>query len=694
MSISLVGGFRLHIGMLEDNITPVAPNLSEVAVAARLISAWLLVTALLAAGCGGGGGHVDLAADGLGDALPSVDELTRGTSGLMHVSGEDYVRQHGGQVENTDLVLTYVPPELVGGGPTGPGPETHLAYAVYAIDGAAEQPLTLEVKVGYDNEAVYWLGFADWQGRTWNFSDGYHYGSVLTGIEDLPGGAERFVSPEGRVALAVVLLDENVPLRIHFVEVTTATEVQDLTASTDRWDGVHLTWEGDDNADGYHLYRRPTIIPDDAWEQVTDDPISGFAEEYLDTTALGGLEYEYRLSVGFWRLVQGLPRWFWSEGTTTIGKRHLSHLNVDLTAYWPANMYKYLAFFQTPTAAPQTISAQQTTSYPPGDGWIAYSEATEGFGGIELGSLEQFGSPFTLYQEEDLDNQTLCMLYSNSAGLFSHVATITPEGEAAWETPVTVREAGPHLLGVIRMPRRIGAVTWNQTLGRIELVDSIDMMGRDWYPFDPDGIAWHVVGERVPDGNLDLRYFGGGERITYRERDTGEIVCYEREGTWKDISPGIVCGPGPTSRVVINGFGLPGYAIIYLTPDGKRIKMLRQNNTGDWLTFEIVDLVIAKGESTISEFALLTSDEVSWQNYLAYVLDGELYVRYTEYASFASFDNPALVDDAPGIHDLRVIRLGSGENWTSLKFVTYLSDGPGGQQRLNFRDMDIARLPQ
>lgn len=653
----------------------------------------IVVTALVAVGCGGGGGHVDLAADGLGALLPSVDELARGTSGLMHVSGEDYVRQHGGQVENTDLVLTYVPPELVGGGPTGPGPETHLAFAVYAIDGAGEQPLTLEVKVGYDNDAVFWLGFADWQGRTWNFSNGHQHGSVLMGIEDLPGGAERYVSPEGRIALAVVLLEEYVPLRIHFVEVTTATEVEGLTAGTDRWDGVQLTWQGDDNADGYQLYRRPTIVPDDVWEQVTDDPIEGYTEDFLDTTVLGGLEYEYRLSVGFWRLVDGTPRWFWSNGVTAVGKRHLSHLDADFTVYWPANMYKYLTFFQVPIEAPQIIRAQQTTSYPPGDGWIVYDEATEGFSGIELSSLEQFGSPFALYQEEDIDNQELTMLYSTSAGLYSHLATITAEGDVTWETPVLVREAGPHLLGVIRMPRRIGAVSWNPVLSRIELVDSIDMMGRDWYPFDPDGIAWHVIGDRVPDGTLDLRYFGGGERITFRERDTGEIVSYKRSGDWDDISPGIVCGPGPTTRIVLNGFGLHGYAIIYLTPDGKRIKMLRQSSSGDWLIHEIVDLVIAKGESTISEFALLTSEEVSWQNYLAYVLDGELHLRYTEYASFASFDNPVLVDDADGIHDLRVIKIGAGENWTSLKFVTYLSDGPDGQTRLNFRDMDTARLP-
>lgn len=650
-----------------------------------------LVALFAATGCGGNSGHADLAPPGLDGSLPTLDELDRETSGYISVTGQEYVRQHGGEIEGTDLVLTYIPPELPGGGSTGGEPDAQLAYAVYAVAAAGEEPLTLEVRVGYDNDAVFWLGFADWQNRTWDFSNGYHYDSVLMGIEDLPGGVEQSVSLEGRIGVALLVLEEQVPLRIHFVEVTTATEIEDFAASTDRWDGIELTWRGDSSADGYMLYRRPAEEPDILWDQLAEDPLSKYLEEFLDGTAAGGVDYEYRLSTGFMRQVEGVPEWFWSDGETAVGKRRASQVGIDAGEYWPVNMYHYLSFFYAPAEAPLAIEALRSTSYPPDDGWVAYDETTPGFGGFELSSLAGFGRPFATHQLEGIDNPAVTLLFSLDSGVVSQVATITPEGDVTWESPTWIREPGQHLLGVVRMPRRIGALTWNPSLSRIELVDSIDMYGRDWYEFEPDDIPWHVVGDRIPDGRVEGRYFGGGERITFREQVTGEIVSYERKGEWQDISPGIVSAPGPTMRMALNGFGLPGFAVIYLAPDGKRIKMVRQDSSGTWLTHEIVDLVIAKGESTISEFALLTGAEISYENYLVYVLDDQLYLRYTEYASFYGLDSPVLVDDAPGIRDLDVLRVGAGENWSSLKFVTYITDGSDGTPVVNYRDMDLAR---
>jgi len=655
---------------------------------------WLTVLWLLGA-CGGNqpGTTVTPKLSTTDQALPAPAELARESSAYLYVQGSQFLDQYGGQVINTDLVLTYPPVEPE----AGDGAAPHFAYAIYSIQGIEEHALTLEVRIDQSNEAYFWLGVADWTNNTWDFTLGSRHTTLLANLENVAGGLDNLLGPKDQIAVAVVLIEEDVALNIDYLRVTTAEEVTNLTATDDRWDSVELDWDELDEADGYHVYRRPAGDDEAEWELLTTDTLGRYQSAFSDTTAPGGIELDYRVSAGIQQFVQGLPEWFWSPGTTVTGLRQVTEAGPMLepfTEYWPACMWNKLSFFYRPASQPDTVEGLRNLDYPPGRDWIHYDTDTTGYADFTLSSLDGFGTPYYLYQLDSRDNTALTVFYSTVEGVFAQVAAIAESSEVSWHDPLLIRSEGNHLLGAVKLPRSIGCITWNTAAERIELVDSQDMTGTLWYEFDPDEIGWHVVGGRQPDGSrIDFRYFGGGERITFRERDTGQAVCYKRSGLWNDISPGIEVGPGPVVRFALTGLSLPGYAMMYLTPDQKRIRLLRQPSGGSWLTAEIEDVIIAKGDSRISEFQLMTSEEVSYQNYLVYVQDGVLKLRYTESPRLTGMEYDLLLDDvSENIRAIDIIKTGTGENWSTLDYVTYISDGADGPV-LNFRNLNQIAKP-
>lgn len=645
----------------------------------------LLASLALLGSCGGGASSAPLTASG---GLPAPAGLARVTSGVQHLSGNEFYRQHGGSIAGSDLILTYTPPA------EGAEDPKYLSYAIYVLGAIDEQPLTLEVKVQPGSETEFWVGVVDWPTLSWDFTLGTQHSTLELAVADLPGGPERVISGDQMLAVAVVLVDDSAPLTINFVEVTTISEVSGLEATTDDPDGIGLAWDADDSANGYHVYRRPASTVEDIWEQLTDDPLGVYESEYFDASVLESVEYEYRVTKGTRKVVSGEPTWFWSAGAVTLGKRQatvISYPMGDFTDYWPANLWNYMSVFYVPFGAEHRVEGLRNTTYPPEGDWLHYGGETLGYAHFSLPVLAGFRLPFAVFQQEALNNTALTMVATMDDGVWSQVATVTPEGLINWEEPLQIRDAGQHLLGLLKMPRRIGAVTWNIDEARIELVDSIDTHGRDWFEFDPEA-SRHLIGDRMPEGPVECRFFGSGERVTYRERNTGLVACYIRDGNWVDISPELEVAAGPVMRFVLIGV-VPGYGLVYLTPDHKRIRMLRQTTAGVWLTNEIEELVIAKGDSTISEFQLMMSEEVSYQNYLVYVQDGNLYCRYTEYASLAGLDNDFTIDEAGDVRDISVVNVGSGEQWENRRYVLYVSNNEQGEPRLHFRDLDEARQP-
>lgn len=653
---------------------------------------WLLGLLCVAAivfpnGCGGGA-HGLTARVGAPTGLPPAAELARVTSGTQQVSGADYYRQFGGTVEGSDLVLTYTPPAEATEG------SKYMSYAIYAVSTLDEQPLTVEISIPSENEAEYWVGVMDWPELRWDFSLGTQHNKLEMALEDLPGGREHALSPDQTLAVAVVLVDDSAPLTVNFVEVTTISEVSGLEATTDDPFGIALGWDTDEDAKGYHVYRRPAGSGEDDWSQLTEDPLNVYESEYFDDSVEQSVEYEYRVTKGTLEFVSGAPLWFWSAGAVALGKRQATVVDYPMdnfTEYRPANLWNYMSVFYSPFGADHLLEGLRNTSFPPDGDWVHYGGETLDYAHFSMPVLTGFRLPFDVFQEDTLNNPTLTMVASTDDGVWSQVATITPEGLINWEEPVQVRQGEQYLLGLLKMPRRIGAVTWNTALNRIELVDSIDNRGRDWFEFDPEATR-QMVGNRMPEGPVECRYFGSGERITFRERDTGLVACYIRDVGWSDISPDLEVAQGPVMRFVLLG-PAPGYGLVYLTPDHKRIRMMRQTAAGEWLTNEIEELEIAKGDSSFSEFQLLMSEEISYQSYLIYVRDGNLYFSYTEYATLAGLDHEYPIDESGDVRDVSTISVGSGDEWENRHYVLYVSDNDLGEPQLHFRDLDEARLP-
>jgi hypothetical protein len=623
--------------------------------------------------------------------LPQLAGFPRLVASYQELPGADYLYQYGGAVDGTSLVLTYDPD--VQSEPPEPVRPVPPAFAVYTLSSGGDPVAALEVRVSADNDVNYWLAFFDWQRQVWDFSPGTFPDTAQVDPDSFGPGCEHYVSSENAIAVAIVLHDATAPLTIQYLKLTTNAEVTELTASTDRWDGIMLTWSADDDARAFRVYSRPSDAPEEPWQLLTLEPLGMHAHQYFDSRAEGGVFVDYRVTTGIQPAIYGMPTWHWSPGVTISGKRWPDSLDQQLggadpvAAYFPANMYNRLSFFYIPADSPQTVEGVSNTEYPPGGSWTVFGAGVVGNGQLELIAENEWPPPFDLRMSATHNNQAITLSYTTINGTYAQIVTNTPEGGATWNDPVMVRPPGQYLLGILSLPKQLAVVTWNSELSRIELRDSIDMYGQYWYEFDPDHIPRQVVGSRRPAGQVELRLLSSGERVTFIEAGTSEIVCYEFKGVWINDSPGITAAAGPTVRIALNGSSLQGIALAYLAPDSTRVKLVRRSGGGTWLIYEKEDIVIAKGGATISEYKLLTADDVSYNNYIVYVIDGQLFMRHTGYAQLLYWSEPILIDDAGGIHELDVIKVGTGDDWSTIDFVTYLSADESGIDRINYRNL-------
>lgn len=623
--------------------------------------------------------------------LPQLAGFSRLTASCQEIPGADYTFQNGGEVDGTSLVLTFDPD--VQADPPEPALPVPPAFAVYMLSSGGNPVAALEVRVSAGNQVRYWLALYDWQRQVWDFAPGTFPDTAQIDPDSFGPGCEHFVSPENAMAVAIVLHDPTAPLTIQYLKLTTNAEVTELTASIDRWDGVLLTWSADDDARAFRVYSRLSDAPETPWQLLTLEPLGMHAHQYFDSSAEGGVLVDYRVTTGIQPAIYGMPTWHWSPGVTISGKRWPDSLDQQLggadpvAAYFPANMYNRLSFFYIPADSPQTVEGVSNTDYPPCGSWTVFGAGVVGDGQLELIAENEWPPPFDVRMSTTHNNQALTLAYSTTDGTYAQIVANTPEGDATWNDPVLVRSPGQYLLGILGLPKQLALVTWNCDLSRIELRDSIDMYGQYWYEFDPDHIPRQVVGSRRPNGQVELRRLSTGERVTFIEAGTSEIVSYEFKSAWLDDSPGITAAASPTVRIALNGSSLQGIVLAYLAPDSKRIKLVRRSGGGTWLIYEKEDIVIAKGGATISEYKLLTADDVSYDNYIVYVIDGQLFMRYTGYAQLLNWSEPILVDDAGDIHDIDVIKVGTGDDWSTIDFVTYLSADESGIDRINYRNL-------
>jgi len=239
------------------------------------------------------------------------------------------------------------------------------------------------------------------------------------------------------------------------------------------------------------------------------------------------------------------------------------------------------------------------------------------------------------------------------------------------------------------MPRRLGAIVYNKSNGLLELVDSADINGRIWYEYDPETYPWMMIGNYKPDGQVHFEEYGVDPMICFRESSSGNLAFLEFDyGGWIDSSPdNVACAPGPVMVTSSAPLGLPVMRVFYITPQRDELRAIERDIYGTWQVDDTELVVAAEPGSEITEFALFTSGQTSYESYLVYNIGGELIAMRCTSTSFNGWTEQQVLDDAGTCRDLRIVKVGTGETWDSHHYASYIKDGEGDTKLICFRDL-------
>jgi hypothetical protein len=657
---------------------------------------WMIGAAVVVSGCASGSGALQqLAAPApqpaVPGALPSPSELRQASSAL-HLAGSQCLDQRGGEPSGTELVFAADDdPKDTSAIPQG------FYFAVYAFSQPPQTTAAVTLRFSSNYQNPVWLACANWERDTWDLSPSSFFSNAGYSFGDDPQGISRFISPAGMLAVAVLIPSPNYAVHLQSVDLMIPDTLTGLTASDDRWDGILLNWDQSDDCDGYMILRR-TLEQDGPgpWAKLIEDPISRFTSEYMDQNTEGIFDYEYSVQKVYRLFIGNTERLYYGPGALDIGHRQVTSAVAGPlmpVAYWPTSFYNRFALFWTPYNGPG-IRGIANNSYPVDNNWNAVNYLG-GAPDLELLQEDGLAPAFGLIEGQELNNTVITIGYSTADGLFTQVGDITSDGAAEWSEPVKVRDAGSYFLGFLQLPRRLGALSWNLELQRMELVDSIDLHGRYWYEFQPEDFPWMLVDDRQPAGPVDCSYFIAGEIVSFMDVATNQLVILEHgNNQWFDLSPGVACSPG--AKVV--WLTSPGYpsslSVVYIDDQHRRLRLARTRYTGEWLLNEIEDLFIAKGSEQLGEFALFTTGESSYMNYLVYTVNGQLFMMYSNHPGLQLMGSPQLVDDSTDVAGLKLLRVGTPPGgYSSSVLATYFSEDQDGVTRLNFRDLQMLLPP-
>lgn len=656
-----------------------------------------LICVALATSCSGQSGRTllgeqaDLPASPR-NGIPAPSQLPRGVSSIAELDGLACQLSQGAQPSLTEAGLQLRAPAVVESPFKG-------AFAIYVFNGLARTPATVRLELKSQFKADCWVGLASWKRNCWDWTPGAFKASPTLAPSDYEGQPGEYLSLDGRFAIVVVLNDDIEPVIVKKLKITTTDEIESLTATDSRWDGIRLDWSGPAEADGYRIFRRPAGSAD--WQAaagITGQPLDGFEDHYRDIVPPANAQYEYLVQAGFHLPVLGEMRWFWSAGLTAVGSRAgwaTDGTSLGATSQFAVNLGNRLSFFYTPGGSTSDLQILSAGTYPALNEWTHYGP---GDGGMDTGPLstsQQFlPAPVAVLSESTTNNPLVTTGYSNADGAFIQVATIDQQNQPLFETPVRLRESESdiHILGLTKVPiKSIMALLWNGNANRLELMQSFDEFGRVWFVFDPEQAPWQIVTNQVPEGRVDLRVLGFPIYVSFAEQSSHTcVVMYLNDG-WHNVSPGITCAPGPQSRgITMEGFQ-PAKALLYTTEDRSQIRVLR-NVANEWQLGDGNETVAVQAPtgSSIGEFDSYTLGEQSFDNYLVYTIAGQLFFSHSSDSPLRMWSEPILLDPATDCHDVQILLNGSDENSTTYLVATYLSQDASGITRINFRDLRLA----
>lgn len=610
--------------------------------------------------------------------LPAPDQLPRAVSSATKFNGADAVVTVHCGLDDTNLLLR--PPDAEAA--------TRLTYAIYVFEGLEQIPPAVVSSTGSNEQSQIWVALADWQAQRWRFVPGFfmtHPGAVLA---ELGGNPNRFVSEDGRLAIAYVLHECPATVNLRSVELAVPPPVENLAATTNRWDSVRLSWDADDKSEGYRVYRR---VADSlgGFELLTDEPLERYDTQFEDFKAFSLAQYEYRVASSRHYQIRGIGHTFWNSGVSTIGYRRQAELDIEdsVAMHWPANLSNYLSFFYVTAGQEDEPSIARATTYPPGEGWDIEHSGDNNFGLFDLAGQPNMGTvPFVCQQGSEVNNALITVGYSNALGAFVQVGTVATDGTLDWEEAVELRDAPQtHMLGFARHGAVLLAFKWNEATQRIETMLSQDGAGRSWFEYDPD--SWMNITSRRPEGGIQASSLWSVMSVCFRESGSSQaVVIQDSPEEWQDISPGIAVRGQPQMHTGRVNIFEAVTALFHIPADGSSIVCLPRKG-GAWLTGQerVIGSSVGGG---ITELSMYAQPEGSTNSYVAWAEDGNVWFSHGTDQAFLDWSEPQLIDDTGVCSDLRVLFVGTDPEWlTNYVFVAYLRTLEDGTRQLTYRDM-------
>ncbi|MCC7476888.1 hypothetical protein IT575_00390 [bacterium] len=571
--------------------------------------------------------------------------------------------------------------------------DSATAYAIYNLPIDAST-VAVVVRMSSDYKVPNYVVMGDYQNLRWDFGIGKYYGTFTILLDTLPGGRQRWINSENMLTLGLVMHGNTGRNSINALEIVRTADVTDLSATIDRYDGIKLSWTLPEDLDAIKVERR-AASSSDPWELLTPESLDYLTVKYMDTSAQPPLPYEYRVSTGLMVTTATGQVACWSPGVTTTGQR--SGIVVDgglnkPTSYIPANLYKYMSFFYQTEDTPSEVQAIKSDSYPPANGW-AFLDSTAGIGTSELSGIEGLGLPFNLHQNEMVNAPFTTLGFSKADGTYMQLITATQSGLVSFDEPFKMLPADSHFFGFVELPRSLGAVYWDETQQQLEMLQSWDEIGTDWRQENEMPASWHVIDTRKPDGPIYMESKIAEPHISYRDAATGALVCKFLSGSWQDEAPVGLKGFRPEIRQVMSESLLPGKALFWIPEDRSSVDMLIQSFPGDWMPETHVQLNAANaGEAgEITEFDVYTGGVPSWDNYLVFIQGGHAYLLHSGASNLSAWSSPILIDGGGTCSNLKLIVVGSADDFSFKLFATYLLEDGLGHSQICFRDMGVLK---
>ncbi len=600
------------------------------------------------------------------------------------MDGAAFAAGHNVIVQGTSAMLEYK-------GATVSGTDRReYTYATYVFDGIDSLPPILEVQTHGENTSRLYPAIANWRTNRWDFGFGHIYtysthSFPLPQLEEQPGD---FLSPEGRVAIAFVKVDEDGPSWLDSLSFWEPQEVIGVVASEGLWDGINVSWEVPGGTNYVRIERRAQGVS--VWEMITEEPIAANLITYKDQSAEGGVFYEFRVSGGFlWNTVLG-PQYYWTTGKKAIGLRNVDTVSLGMNEeeyLVPGNSFNRLSFFFAPSNDANGVHAVRNNSFPPGQDWDLFDETSTNFPYLNVVNNPDFGPGINVFHLNELNNPLINITYSDGTGAYSYSALLDQEGHFNWLDPGVVRTGPNHVLGIMALERRLACFTWNSQSQRIEMAESVDNEGTFWWNYNPNG-TWAKVSSSKPKGPLNVSATMR-QSIAFRETGTNDVViCKKGNEGWEQEKVGIETSYRPVlQNIKINQLDNSG-AVFYRDMDGKRIRLVRSHDGSGWLTNQQETLVLVKDADQIDEFVHYMLEPPSNFNILAYTHNGNLKFKFSSKTGQDVWTEEFLIDDSGNCRNIDITRVGTDLQWSYFTFLSYIRNDESGNAQLKFVDLN------